>query len=404
MAISPILPAYASSGSSLDEEMAAEAPRPKGSSTADVASTILPHSGTIAQSTAEQMQIDSEPTQNPAVEENRRQDETKLSFRARFKKLRQKFHRRRPTEDTPAPSATGELEKDDLAYTRLTYLFQLSSNPVFQEHYYAMSGDRLPPPQYLEQIIRERNDPSSSEATKAEVDPFIIHTSEALNKILSEEWGALPQKIRDMFPTLTPQINQIDPGSAQEMIEIIYAHNLAAFGHKDQFITTKEQLFESAKTAAEDLSNPKNSSLMIVGGEYRRFLPLEAIKDKNLQHLIIWQTNIRFLPKEITDLPFLETLNVMRNRISSLPEEIGKLTTLRILGASNNQLHALPRGITSLENLVQLGVDDNKLEALPVGIEDMPKLELIKFSNNQITSIPHFREGVNVTDQPQRLV
>jgi Leucine-rich repeat (LRR) protein len=125
-------------------------------------------------------------------------------------------------------------------------------------------------------------------------------------------------------------------------------------------------------------------------------IPLITYCFRNLNRLIVSESNIDRLPPEIRFLSSLNYINLYDNKdFSHVADEIGELTELRSLRISKSKkLKYLPAEIGKLTNLIDLSITDCGLEDVPGSIRNLQHLESIDFSGNSLAGLPHNMRGL----------
>ena len=172
-------------------------------------------------------------------------------------------------------------------------------------------------------------------------------------------------------------------------------------------IYRNRKAFDLNKTAqilasCKALESLKLSGLMI-GNGYQNLSLLSALKELELQHLIvegnilesitaiknleklyIWGSDFRIakLPDIFNNFGELSVFSFAGNFIQELPPSIYGLTKLNTLEIGSTGIAALGEEIGNLKNLEKIHAYDNMLEKLPQAIFTLPNLKVLNIEEN----------------------
>ena len=113
----------------------------------------------------------------------------------------------------------------------------------------------------------------------------------------------------------------------------------------------------------------------------------DEIYDKNIQRLILMETQITRICPKIGQLQNLRELNLGYNEITNVCPEIGQLQNLRELNLSFNQIMNVCPEIGQLQNLQELNLCNNEIIRIFPEIGQLQQLHELYLNGNQIKNL-----------------
>ena len=144
----------------------------------------------------------------------------------------------------------------------------------------------------------------------------------------------------------------------------------------------------------------KNINGFILLGAFTNEFMNEITAFKQIQELLLLNTEISVLPPSVGDCAELCDLYICDSHIASckFPDTIGQLKKLQTLVVSGTTVNELPNTIGDLESLEVLDISSTAICILPDSVGKLQNLQTLDISDTMIKRIPDSLSGLNKLD------